>query len=139
MPGYHLVERGTHESADAAARDKLGLLDLLRELAADDPAIPKLWRVEVTGLEQVLFAAGRQSAGTLARKVHGRLNAAASVLDRQLADVRVIFEGRLQRGDEMWSEYRGERLPVSHIFGSPPPLTSADGRKTYFVNFHLSV
>jgi hypothetical protein len=98
-----------------------------------------LWRVEVTGLEQVLFAAGRQAAAALAGEIHRRLNAAASLLDQQLVDVRLIFEGRLQRGDEMWSDYRGERLPVSYIFGSPPPLTGADGRKTYFINFHLSV
>jgi hypothetical protein len=141
MPGYHLLEHGPPFLAqdDAAGRpsERIGFLDFLRELNGDEPAIPRFWNVTVVGLEEVLFAAGAEGEG-LAREIHRHLRAAAPVLERRLADVYVLFHGRLQRGDDLWSDYRGIRLPIGYIFGSPPPQTGPDGRRVYFTNFNLT-
>ncbi len=116
MPGYHLLEHGTPLPGqdDAAGRplNRLGFLDFLRELSGDEPAIPRFWNVTVVGLEEVIFAAGAE-AEALAREIHHRLRAAASCLEKRLADVYILFHGRLQRGDDLWADYRGARLPIS--------------------------
>jgi hypothetical protein len=63
------------------------------------------------------------------------MRTAAPTLEKRLADVYVLFRGRLQRGDDLWSDYRGARLPIGHIFGSPPPQTGPEGRRVCFTNF----
>lgn len=137
MGGYHLIETGTSLPEADRPPERLGFLDFLRELAGEDAAVPKFWRVTVSGLEEVLFGAG-DDADALAWEIHRRLRDAAPELERKLADVYVEFRGRLQRGDDLWSEYRGTRLPIGHIFGSPPPQTRPDGRRTFFANFNLT-
>jgi hypothetical protein len=141
MPGYHLLDHEPQIAAlgDATGRpsDRIGFLDFLRELHGDEPAITKFWTATVVGLEEVLFAAGGD-ADALAWEIHRRLRAAATQLEKRLADVYVVFRGRLQRGDDLWSEYRGTRLPIGHIFGAPRPQTDADGRRVFFTNFNLT-
>jgi len=141
MPGYHLLDREPDIAAlgDATARpsDRIGFLDFLRELEGDDLAVPKFWIAIVVGLEEVLFAAG-SDADALAWEIHRRLRAAAPQLEKRLADVYAIFRGRLQRADDLWSEYRGVRLPIGHIFGAPRPHTDAAGRRVFFTNFNLT-
>jgi hypothetical protein len=141
MPGYHLLEHGTplpgQDDAAGHPSERIGFLDFLRELDSDEPTIPRFWNVTVVGLEEVLFAAGADTEA-LAREIHRRLRTAAPTLEKRLADVYVLFRGRLQRGDDLWSDYRGARLPIGHIFGSPPPQTGPDGRRVYFTNFNLT-
>ena len=140
MPGYHLLEYGSPfpTSPDASTSpERLGFLDFLRELGEDEPSFPRFWRVEVVGLEEVLFASD-EHAEELALEIHRRLRRAAPTLEGRLATVYVRFRGQIKRGAELWSEYRGRQLPVGHIFGAPPPQPGADGRNTYFANFNLT-
>lgn len=134
MPGYHLREHGPPLPEEA---EPIGFLDFLRELSGEAPAVPRFWNVAVSGLEEVLFAAGGE-ADELAREIYRRLNAAASLLDKRLATVHLVFQGRLQRGDNLWSEYRGARLSIGLIFGSPPPQTGPGGQRVFLASFHLS-
>jgi len=139
MPGYHLLEKGTRtpQSLPARPSERLGFLDFLRELAEDEPAIPRYAEIMVMGLEDVLFAAEGE-AEALALEIRRRLRAAASLLQNRLVDVTVVFQGRIQRGQDLWVEYRGTRLPVGHIFGSPAPRTESGGRRIYFTGFNLT-
>ncbi|OGG57258.1 MAG: hypothetical protein A3F84_24325 [Candidatus Handelsmanbacteria bacterium RIFCSPLOWO2_12_FULL_64_10] len=138
MPGYHLIEYGTALPEDEGRpSEKIGFLDFLRELSEEEPHIPRLWSVTVFGLEEVLFAAGGE-AGVLAWEIHRRLRVAASSLQNRLADVYVVFRGQLQRGEDLWSDYRGARLPMGRIFGAPPPQTDSEGRRFYLASFNLT-
>ena len=139
MPGYHLLEQSTPPSASVSDRpcDRLGFLDFLRELGEEEPGIPRYWEATVVGLEELLFA-DQDEAVALALDIRRRLRAAASVLQNRLVDVNVVFQGKLQRGDDLWVEYRGARLPVGHIFGCPMPRSDPHGRATYFVGFGLT-
>jgi hypothetical protein len=139
MPGYHLMEKGTRalQSLPGRPSERLGFLDFLRELAEDEPAIPRYAEIMVTGLEEVLFAADDETE-TLALEIRRRLRAAASLLQNRLVDVRVVFQGRIQRGQDLWVDYRGTRLPVGHIFGSPAPRTESGGHRIYFTGFNLT-
>lgn len=138
MPGYHLIEYGTPIPEDEGRpSEKIGFLDFLRELSDEDPHVPRLWSVTVVGLEEVLFAAGGE-ADALAWEIHRRLRAAASPLQLRLADVYVVFRGHLGRGEDLWSDYRGTRLPIGRIFGAPPPQTDAEGRPFYLASFNLT-
>lgn len=134
MPGYHLREHGPPLPEEA---EPIGFLDFLRELSGEDPAIRRFWNVAVSGLEEVLFAAGGE-ADELAREIYRRLNAAAPLLEKRLATVHLVFQGRLQRGDNLWSEYRGARLPIGLIFGSPTPQTGPGGQRVFLASFKLS-
>ena len=134
MPGYHLMEHGL---ALPEEPDKIGFLDFLRELSGEEPAIPRFWNVAVSGLEEVLFAAGGE-AEKLAREIHRRLRTAAPLLEKRLANVHLLFRGRLQRGDSLWSEYRGTRLPIGLIFGSPLPQTGPGGHRVFLTSFNLT-
>jgi hypothetical protein len=139
MPGYHLMEKGTRTPHSLPGRPsgRLGFLDFLRELAEDDPSIPRYAEIMVTGLEEVLFAAEGE-AQTLALEIRRRLRAAASLLQNRVVDVTVVFQGRIQRGQDLWVDYRGTQLPVGHIFGSPPPQTEPGGHRIYFTGFNLT-
>jgi len=139
MPGYHLLEQSAAppESVSDRPSDRLGFLDFLRELSEDEPGIPRYWEVTVVGLEELLFRA-QDDAVALALDIRRRLRAAASVLQNRLVDVNVLFQEKLQRGDDLWVEYRGARLPVGHIFGAPMPRSDPRGRPTYFVGFGLT-
>lgn len=141
MPGYILVERAMLAPARPNGiephPDELGFLDFLRELAAEPFPFPRFAQIRVVGFEEVLFAARPEDAA-LAAEIHRRLRQAAAELERRLMSVQVVFRGRLVRGDTLWSEFGGQRLPVGHIFGSPPPQTDARGNRFFAVNFNLT-
>jgi len=137
MPGYHLQQHEPAIPPGERPAQHIGFLDFLREICGDDPAVPRFWRVTVVGLEEVLFAAGQQ-VETMTSEILMRLRAAAPHLEKRLADVTVLFRGRLVRGDDLWSEYRGTRLPIGHIFGSPTPQSTPEGQRTFFANFNLT-
>ena len=135
MPGYHLMEKGTLVPRGLADRpsESLGFLDFLRELAEDDAAIPRYADIVVTGLEEVLFAA-QGEAEALALEIRRRLRVGASLLQNRLVDVSMVFQGRIQRGEDLWVEYRGARLATSSVLRirerSPVGITSTSPAST---------
>lgn len=141
MPGYMLLERKVlvplRWDGIEPHHEELGLLDFLRELVAEPFPLPRYAEIRVVGLEEVLFAA-RPEEANLALEIHRRLRQAAPELEQRLLSVQVVFRGRLVRGDTLWSEFGGQRLPVGHIFGSPPPQTDSRGNRFYTVNFNLT-
>jgi hypothetical protein len=141
MPGYQLVERSSlaPEKTDGiqALPNELGLLDFLRELAADEFPFPRMYAIRVVGLDEVLYAAGPEAA-RLALEIRHRLTAAAQDLERRVVSVQVVIQGKLMRGDRLWVEYRGQELPAGHVFGSPPPQTDANGNHFFRANFNLT-
>lgn len=141
MTGYVITERSaltlSRETGITAHAEELGFLDFLRELAADELPFPKFAELRLTGLEEVLFAA-RPEGAELASDFHRRLRRAAPELERRLIAIQVVFEGKLVRGDTLWVEYRGQKLPIANIFGSPPPQADARGNRFYHSNFNLT-
>jgi hypothetical protein len=141
MPGYVIVERSvlnlSRESGIVAHAEEIGFLDFLRELAGEEVPFPKFAELRLVGLEEVLFAA-RPNDAELALDFHRRLRQAAPELERRLISIQVVFQGTLVRGDTLWVEYRGQKLPVANIFGSPPPQADARGNRFYHSNFNLT-
>lgn len=140
MPGYYLLERGTIAATPdgvEAHRQELGFLDFLRELAGDPFPFPRLAEIRVAGLEEVLFAARPDEAG-MALEILRRLRQAASDLEMRVLTVQVIFRGKLVRGETLWSEFGGAKLPIGHIFGAPPGLTDGRGNRFYAASFNLT-
>ncbi|HZP02919.1 MAG TPA: hypothetical protein VFD30_21905 [Terriglobia bacterium] len=144
MPGYILVE----ESAMARYRDggiepvseePIGFLDFLRELAQDELPFSKYTQLVVVGLEEALFATQEgQEEREIALDIRRRLKHAASDLEQRLITTQVVLKGRLVRGDTLWLEYRGRRLRLDLIFGSPILQTDSHGNKFYSVKFSLT-
>ncbi len=138
MPGYHLIQAAALDTDGIAPyAEEIGFLDFLREVAAESFPLPRYAEVRVVGLEEVLFAA-RPEEPALALEIHRRLRQAAPELERQLVSVQVVFRGQLVRGESLWSEFRGQRLPIGHIFGAPTAQTDSRGNRSYRVNFNLT-
>jgi len=141
LTGYQLVEKATlSPSRPHGIRPnsyRIGLLDFLRELAAEELAFPKFQEMQVVGLEEVLYAARPEDA-RLALEIRDRLRRVASDMERRLLSVQIVFRGKLKRGDDLWVEYRGTRLPIGHIFGYPVPQSDTGGNRFFLVNFNLT-
>lgn len=141
MPGYVLVERAAlsplNPKGIAPHPEQLGFLDFLRELAAEPFPLPRYAEIRLDGLEEVLFAARPEDA-ELALEIHRRLRQAAADLERRLLSVQVVFRGNLVRGDTLWSDFSGSRLPIDRIFGSPPPERDERGNRFFRANFNLT-
>lgn len=141
MTGYQLVERTMlwPEKANGipALAEEMGILDFLRELEADGFSFPRLYEVQIVGLEEVLYAA-RPDDMVMALEIKRRLQSVASDLQGRLLSVQFVFQGTLMRGDTLWVEYRGQRLPIGHIFGSPLPETDAHGNRFFRAGFALT-
>jgi hypothetical protein len=116
---------------------EIGLLDFLRELAQEEFPFPKFSRLRVVGCEDVLYAA-MPNEREIAFEVRRRLKQAASELEKRLVNVQVVFKGTLKRGQALWVEYRGHRLPIDLIFGSPVRQSDAYGNQYYPENFGLT-
>lgn len=141
MPGYLLIEQNTlapsKPNGVAPHPNAIGILDFLRELAADEFPFPRLSELRVLGLDQVLYAS-RPDDRARALEIRHRLDQAASDLERRLVSVQIVLEGELHHGNTLWSEYRGQRLEISDIFGMPRPHTDNHGNKMFLCSFHLS-
>jgi hypothetical protein len=74
----------------------------------------------------------------LALAIKRRLWATASDLQGRLLSIQIVFHGTLIRGDTLWVEYRGQRLPIGYIFGSPPPETDAHNNRFFRAAFALT-
>jgi hypothetical protein len=117
--------------------NEIGILDFLRDLAEDQFPFPKFSELRVLGLEQVLYAS-RPDETTRALEIRHRLQQSAQDLERRMLSIQIVFDGELKHADSLWSDYRGQRLPIGHIFGSPPPRTDAHGNRTFSINFNLT-
>lgn len=138
MPGYLLIQAAAlGDGGVTPYREEMGVLDFLREVAAEPFPLPRYAEIRVVGLEEALFAA-RPDEAALALEIHRRFRQAASDLERQLVSVQIVFRGQLVRGDSLRSEYRQQRLPVGHIFGAPTAQTDRHGHRCYRVNFNLT-
>lgn len=141
MPGYQLIEVGNlspyKDNGVLPYENKIGFLDFLREITQEPLPFPKFYRVQVSGLEEVLFAA-RPHQEEMALKIHKLLRQAAQSLEKKLIEVQIIFRGRLMRGENLWVEYRNTKLPIGHIFGSPIRQTDSHGNSFFKTNFNLT-
>lgn len=141
MPGYLLIEQSMltpfKPNGIAPYPNEIGILDFLRELAADEFPFPQFSELRVLGLEQLLYAP-RPDERAHALEIRHRLDQAASDLERRLVSVQIVIEGELKHGNTLWSEYRGQRLEIGDIFGMPRPHTDNHGNKIFLCNFHLS-
>lgn len=141
MPGYCLIEQKClvpyKTNGVRPHPNVMGFLDFLRELSNEELPFPKFYEVRLVGLEEVLYAS-RPEEATLALEIHRLLRRAASDLESKLLSVQVVFTGKLVRGDVLWVEYRGQRLPIDHIFGSSPRRTDPRGNLFYATNFNLT-
>lgn len=141
MPGYQLIEQRALQpfkaNGIAPFPEEMGILDFLRELAADEFPFPKFTRLRLVGLEQVLYSA-HPDERNIALEIRHRLQSAAQDLQTRLLQIQVIFQGELKRGDTLWLEYRGQRLPIDYIFGSPLPQTDSLGNRHLNASFNLT-
>jgi len=141
MPGYQLVENinlsDSKPRGIAPYENDIGLFDFLRELRQDSFPFPKFHRLQVRGLEDVLFAS-RPNHEEMSLKIRGILRKAAQDLERKLIEIQFIFQGKLIRGDTLWVEYRNTRFPIGYIFGLPIRQSDSNDNPFYKTNFHLS-
>jgi hypothetical protein len=118
-------------------QEAIGFLDFLRELESDEIPFKKFSEIRLEGLEEVLFAAAPDEEA-LALDIKNRLKSAASDLESRLISIQIIFKEKLIPGDMIWAEYRGRRLPIGFIFGSPHRETDGKGNVFFSTNFNLS-
>jgi hypothetical protein len=141
MPGYVLLEQNYlatfREEGIMIHGERYGILDFLRELADGECSFPRMTKLRVVGLEEVLFAA-QPNEREIALIIHQRLQRASSALETKLLSVQFIFTGTLRRGDKLWCEYRNARLPIDLIWSSPLPEHDEHGNTFYRATFHLS-
>jgi len=141
MPGYQIVEIGClsplKEDGIASYEDKIGFLDFLREISQEPLSLPKFHRIQVRGLEEVLFAL-RPDDDKMAIRIHNLLRQGAQQLEKKLIEVQIVFQGKIIKGATFWVEYRSAKLPIGHIFGTPLRQTDANGNPFYKANFNLT-
>lgn len=141
MPGYKIVEMGNltplKEDGIAPYEEKIGFLDFLRETSQEPLSFPKFHRIQVSGLEEVLFAS-RPDDEKMAIRIHKLLRQGAQQLEKKLIEVQVVLQGKIVRGDTFWVQYRNTRLPIGHIFGTPIRQMDANRNPFYKTNFNLT-
>ncbi len=141
MKGYEILEQKylqPYKEEGVKPNDiKIGFLDFLREIRGGADSIPRLSSFTVVGIDEVLHMTKHEDRLGLAREIHRVLQSAAQALDRKMVEVQIICKGRLVRGDSLWLEYRGERLPLDLIFGSTM-TNDVRGFQVYITGFNLS-
>ncbi len=141
MPRYEIFENRHLESyreGGIKPNDiKIGFLDFLREIKAGADDLPRLSAFMVTGIDEVLYMTKADERPSIARKIHNILQSAAPALQRKRIHVQIICNGKLTKGDSLWIEYRGEKLPIDLIFGSTT-TNDVRGVKVYTTGFNLS-
>lgn len=120
-----------------AARQRIGLLDFLRELEQETPGLTPYEDLRVDGLEDVLLAA-RPEIEPVARCIRRALQRHASFLQDELrANIHVVFQSDLERGDKLWLAHPAKRLPLWLIFGSPV-TEEENGVHFYRASFNMT-
>ena len=141
MPGYEIFEQRYlnlyREDGIIPHEIKIGLLDFLRELKDKAAGISANSSFTVTGIDEVLYLTGAENRDEIAFAIHKILQSAAQTLHRKNIQVQIVCKGKLVKGDSFWLEYRGEKLSLDIIFGTP---TKRDIREipVYATGFNLS-
>ncbi len=91
----------------------------------------------VVGIDDVLYLAEREERRTIALDIRRGLQSAANDLERKKNEVQIVCKGKLIKGDSFWVEYRGEKLPIDFIFGTPIKQ-KIRGFPVYTTSFNLS-
>jgi hypothetical protein len=73
----------------------------------------------VVGIDDVLYLTKREERRAIALDIHKVLQSSANDLERKKIEVQIICKGKLVPGAALWVEYRGEKLPIDFIFGTP--------------------
>ncbi len=141
MPGYILMEHSNtkpyKEDGITLFENKLGILDFIREISQESFSFPRYYQLCVIGIEDVLFWAGEEEKER-ALEIKSKLRGAAQELEKKLLMVQVVFQGKLMRGDTLWLEYRGRRIPINLIFGNPQRQSDTQGNLFYTTSFNLT-
>lgn len=141
MKGYEILEQKNlqpyKEDGVKPNTIKIGGLDFLREIKSGADSIPRLSSFMVVGVDEILYMTKPEDRLALAREIHRVLQSAAQALDRKMVEVQIVCKGRLVRGDSLWLEYRGERLPLELIFGATK-TNDVRGFHVYTTGFNLS-
>jgi len=141
MRGYQIFEQRYlnvyHEDGIAPFEIKIGFLDFLRELKGGADGIRANSSFMVEGIDEVLYQAGADERQEISRTIHKILQSAAQPLHQKNIQVQIICKGKLVKGANFWLEYRGEKLPLDVIFGTPNRI---DIRQipVYSTGFNLS-
>jgi len=141
MKGYEILEQKYlklyREDGIVPYEKKIGLLDFLRELNAGSEDMSRCSSYMVVGIDDVLYLTKREQRRAIALEIHKVLQSAATDLERKNIEVQLICKGRLVPGAALWLEYRGEKLPIDFIFGTPIKR-EIHGFPVYTVSFNLS-
>ena len=73
----------------------------------------------------------------LSLDIRRSLQSAANDLERKKNEVQIVCKGKLVKGDSFWVEYRGEKLPIDFVFGTPIKQ-KIRGFPVYTTSFNLS-
>ncbi|MBE9570570.1 MAG: hypothetical protein IMF11_08080 [Proteobacteria bacterium] len=141
MKGYEILEHRHlnlyREDGIKPNDNKIGLLDFLRELNAGPEGISRYSSFMVVGIDDVLYLTKREERRAIALDIHKVLQSAANDLERKKIEVQIICKGKLVPGAALWVEYRGEKLPIDFIFGTPIKK-EIRGLPVYTTGFNLS-
>jgi hypothetical protein len=141
MKGYEILEQKNlqpyKEDGVKQNTNKIGVMDFLREIRSGSDSIPRFSSFMVVGVDETLYMTKPEDRLELAREIHRVLQSAAQALDRKMVEVQIICKGRLVRGDSLWLEYRGEKLPIELIFGSTK-TNDVRGFHVFTTGFNLS-
>lgn len=140
MPGYILVAqrdlRPHRPRGMTPYPEMVGFLDFLRDLRQEDLPFPMGARLRVEGLEDVLWAA-RPNYTPVALHVRDIIKNAANEMNSRVVTVQIVVRDTLERGQNLWAVYRGERLPVHLIFNSPSSQ-ELQGSTVYCASLNLT-
>jgi len=141
MKGYEILEQKYlniyKEDGIIPYEKRIGFLDFLRELNAGSENLSRCSSYMVVGIDDVLYLTKRKQRRAIALGIHKVLQSAATDLERKNIEVQIVCKGRLVKGDSLWVEYRGEKLPIDFIFGTPRKQ-EIRGFPIYTVSFNLS-
>jgi hypothetical protein len=141
MKGYEILEQKYlklyREDGIAPYEKRIGFLDFLRELNAGSESLSRCSSFMVVGIDDVLYLTKREQRRAIALDIHKILQSAAIDLEKKKIEVQIVCKGKLVPGAALWLEYRGEKLPVDFIFGTPIKQ-EIHGFPVYTVGFNLS-
>ncbi len=123
MKGYEILEQKYlklyREDGIVPYEKKIGFLDFLRELNAGSEGLSRCSSFMVVGIDDVLYLTKREQRRAIAFGAHKIFQSAATDLERKKIEVQIVCKGRLVKADSFWVEYRGEKLSIDFIFGTP--------------------
>ena len=141
MKGYEIFERRHlniyREDGIAPYEKKIGFLDFLRELNAGPEGVARYSSFVVMGIDDVLYLTNKEERHAIALNIYKVLQSAANDLERKMIEVQITCKGKLVPGATLWLEYRGKKLPIDFIFGTPIKR-EIRGFPVYTSNFNLS-